>query len=148
MAITRWDPFQELEAMNERLNRVFGRGSLSRGANGETLVADWAPSVDIAETPEEFVVKAELPEIKKEDIKVTLEGGVLRLSGERKSEKEEKDKRYHRVERFRGTFMRAFSLPDTVDQAKLAADYKDGVLTIRLPKMAPAKPATVDIKVT
>ncbi len=148
MSITRWDPFQELEAMSDRLNRIFGRGLLREPGKESLAMADWAPAVDISETPEEYLVKAELPEVKKEDIKVSVEGGVLRLSGERKQEKEEKNKRFHRLERYRGTFLRTFSLPDTVDANKLNAAYQDGVLTVHLPKSKPTATNAVDIKVT
>lgn len=149
MALMRWDPFRELEEMNDRLNRVFGRANLARaGENKDALVGfDWAPSVDIAETPEEFQIKAELPEVKKEDVKINIEDGVLRISGERKQEKEEGGKKWHRVERTYGSFMRTFSLPTNVDDAKIQADYKDGVLTLRLPKSAQAKPRSVEVKI-
>lgn len=149
MAITRWDPFRELESVTDRLNRVFGRsvqlGDLPRDS---LALSDWSPAVDVAETPEEYVVKAELPEVRKEDIKVTVDGGVLRLSGERSQEKEEKNKRFHRVERSYGSFARSFVLPDTVDEAKLQAEFKDGLLTVHLPKAAQPKPKTVDVKVS
>jgi HSP20 family protein len=151
MALMRWDPFRELEDMNERLNRVFGRSSLARGseaASKDALVGfDWAPTVDISETAEEFQIKAELPEVKKEDVKISIEDGVLRISGERKQEKEEQGKKWHRVERTYGSFMRTFTLPSNVDDSKVRADYKDGVLTLRLPKSAQAKPKSVDIKI-
>lgn len=149
MAITRWDPFRELETMSDRLNRLFGRSSLLNDSERELLSnADWSPAVDVAETPEEFVLKAELPEVRKEDMKISVEGGVLRLSGERKQEKEDKTKRYHRIERFHGTFMRSFGLPDVVDETKVSAEFKDGLLTVRLPKSAPKKPSAVDVKIS
>lgn len=148
MALTRWDPFRELELMSDRLNRVFGRtGLLSEVGREPLAVADWAPAVDISETPEEYTVKAELPEVRKEDIKIALEAGVLKISGERKQEKEEKNKQYHRVERFQGSFMRAFSLPATVAADKLQAEFKEGVLTVHLPKTTPTKPSAVEVKV-
>src|SRR6185295_736230 len=117
MSITRWDPFRELEEMSERLNRVFGRSALATArAGGEAkegfLSFDWAPSVDIAETPEAFEIKAELPDVKKEDVKVFVEDGQLRISGERKQDKEEKGKKFHRIERSYGSFMRSFALPE------------------------------------
>jgi HSP20 family protein len=151
MAITRWNPFRELEELNDRLNRAFGRSALARDAElpgkAELVAFDWAPSVDITENTEEFQIKAELPEVKKEDVKVQVEDGVLTISGERKQEKEEKDKKWHRVERSYGSFMRTFNLPDNVDDAKIRADYKDGVLTLRLPKSATAKPKAVEVKI-
>lgn len=151
MAITRWNPFRELEEMNERVNRMFGGTALARDTQHDVkdaLVAfDWAPSVDISETPEEFQIKAELPEVKKDDVKITIEGGVLRIAGERKQEKQEQTKKWHRVERTYGSFMRSFTLPDNVDNAKIHADYKDGMLTLRLPKSATVKPKSVEVKI-
>jgi HSP20 family protein len=151
MSITRWDPFRELEAMNERLNRVFGRSALATApaATTEGLFSfDWAPSVDIAETAEAFEIKAELPDVKKEDVKVSVEDGELRISGERKREKEEKGKKFHRIERSYGSFLRSFALPPNVDDTKLAAEYKDGVLNVRLPKTEQAKPKAIAVKVS
>ena len=148
MAITRWDPFRELETVNERLNRIFGRSLLSDFSRDPIAGADWYPAVDVAETSEEFIVKAELPDMKREDIKVSVDGGTLRITGERSQEKEEKHKRFHRIERSHGTFSRLFSLPSTVDEAKLAAEYKDGMLTVHLPKSTPSKPKAVEVKVS
>jgi HSP20 family protein len=150
MSIVRWDPFRELEDMSDRLNRVFGRAGLSRTAEdkGTFVTFDWAPSVDIAETPEAFEIKAELPDVKKEDVKVTVEEGQLRISGERKQEREEKGKKFHRVERSYGSFMRSFSLPENVDDTKLTAEYKDGMLNVRLPKTEKAKPKAIAVKVS
>ena len=148
MAITRWDPFRELEDMSGRLNRLFGRSELARLPSNELLSnAEFNPAVDIAETAEEFLVKAELPEVKKEDIKVSMEDGILRISGERKHEKEEKNKKYHRVERSYGSFMRAFQLPTGVDESKVLAEFKDGVLNVRLPKTQKTTPKAIDVKV-
>lgn len=151
MAITRWNPFRELEEINERLNRAFGRSMLTRelDAQGKDALVgfDWAPSVDITENNEEFQIKAELPEVKKDDVKIRVEDGVLCISGERKQEKEEQNKKWHRVERSYGSFMRTFTLPANVDETKIRADYKDGVLTMRLPKSAEAKPRAVEVKV-
>jgi HSP20 family protein len=149
MAIARWDPFRELETVSDRLNRLFGRTSLLGEASGESLAtSDWSPAVDVAETPDEYVVKAELPAVRKEDVKVSVEGGVLRIAGEREQEKEEQSQRFHRVERVYGSFMRSFGLPDSVDEAKLNAEFKDGLLTVHLPKAKPSKPRSVDIKIS
>ena len=108
---------------------------------------DWAPRVDIAETETEFVIKAEIPEVKKEDVKISVEDGALKISGERKQEKEEKDKKFHRVERFYGSFMRSFILPDNIDESKIEATFKDGVLNVALPKTEKAKPKALEVKV-
>jgi HSP20 family protein len=97
-------------------------------------LADWTPSVDIGENDNEYVVKAELPEVKKEDIKVNVDDGTLSISGERKVEKEEKGTKFHRVERAYGRFERSFSLPDETDADKITSEYKDGILTVHLPK--------------
>src|SRR5688572_32794908 len=151
MSIVRWDPFRELEEMSDRLNRVFARGTVATTtpSNKEGFFSfDWTPSVDITETAEAFEIKAELPDVKKEDVKVTVEDGELRISGERKQEKEEKGKKFHRVERSYGSFMRSFTLPENVDDARLTADYKDGLLNVRLPKTERSKPKAIAVKVT
>ena len=148
-AIARWDPFRELEEMQNRLSTVFGRAPVKR--NGERqeamTVAEWAPLVDIAEDDKEYLIKAELPEVKKEDVKVLVLDDVLSISGERSREKEEKDKKYHRIERAYGSFERSFTLPEDADGAKIAAEFKDGVLKVRLPKCEKAKPKSVEVKV-
>ncbi|HEX2675856.1 MAG TPA: Hsp20/alpha crystallin family protein [Polyangiales bacterium] len=149
MSIVRWDPLRELEEVSNRLNSMFSRSSLATSENGKDTMTtfDWAPSVDISETADEFLVKAELPEVKKEDVKVSLDGGVLRIEGERKQEKEEKGKKFHRVERSYGSFLRSFSLPENIDDAKVQAEFKDGVLNVRLPKSQQAKPKSVQVKI-
>lgn len=149
MALVKWDPFRELEEMSDRLNRMFARPVWQGHANGNEImtVADWTPTVDISETGTEFLIKAELPDIKKEDVKVTVEGGVLTIQGERNREKEEKGKKYHRVERSYGRFVRSFTLPDSVDAAAVKAEYADGVLNLHLPKSEQAKPKQIEVKV-
>ena len=147
MSIVRWDPFRELEDVSERLNRAFGRSALAGGRKDAMTTFDWAPSVDVLETAEDFQVKAELPDVKKEDVKVSVDGGTLRIEGERKQEKEEKGKKWHRVERSYGSFMRSFTLPENIDDAKVQADFKDGILNIRLPKSEKAKPKSVEVKI-
>ncbi|MBA5873749.1 MAG: Hsp20 family protein [Nitrospira sp. CR1.2] len=150
MAIVRWDPFRELQDMSDRLNRMIANpasgGSVGQGKEVMT-VADWTPTVDISETEAEYAIKAELPEVKREDVKVTVEDGVLTIQGERKQEKEEKGKKYHRVERSYGRFVRTFTLPDTVDEGKVRAEYADGVLHLHLPKSEKAKPKQIEVKV-
>jgi HSP20 family protein len=147
MTLVRWDPFRELEDMSERLNRVFSRPSTRNSGNENLTVADWMPTVDISETEAEYLIKAELPEVKKEDVKVTVENGVLTLQGERRQEKEEKGKKFHRVERSYGSFVRSFSLPESVDEGAVKAEYKDGVLNLHLPKSERVKPKAIDVKV-
>jgi HSP20 family protein len=147
MTLVRWDPFRELEDMSERLNRVFSRPSLRNSGKENLTVADWMPTVDISETEGEYLIKAELPEVRKEDVKVTVENGVLTLQGERRQEKEEKGKRFHRVERSYGSFVRSFTLPESVDESFVKAEYKDGVLNLHLPKSEKVKPKAIDVKV-
>ena len=148
MTLVRWDPFRELEEVSDRLNRMFARPAAARTNGKETMiVADWAPSVDISETEGEYQIKAEIPDVKKEDVKVTLEDGVLTIQGERKHEKEEKGKKFHRIERSYGSFVRTFSLPDVIDEEKVKADFKDGVLNLHLPKSEKAKPKAIEVKV-
>src|SRR5439155_18074138 len=110
-------------------------------------ITKWSPSVDIIDDEKEWLVKADLPEVKKEAVKVTVENGVVTITGERKLEKEEKDKMYHRIERAYGTFMRSFTLPDGADGSKVNAEFKDGVLKVHLPKGEKAKPKAVEVKV-
>ncbi|MDF2458358.1 MAG: Heat shock protein Hsp20 family [Nitrospira sp.] len=147
MTLVRWDPFRELEDMSERLNRVFSRPTLRNTGKENLTVADWMPTVDISETESEYLIKAELPEVRKEDVKVTVENGVLTLQGERRQEKEEKGKRFHRVERSYGSFVRSFTLPESVDEGGVKAEYKDGVLALHLPKSERVKPKAIDVKV-
>ena len=148
MAIVRWDPFRELEDVSDRLNRMFARPATHTSNGKETMiVADWTPSVDIAETQGEYLIKAEIPDVKKEDVKVTVEDGVLTIQGERKQEKEEKGIKYHRIERSYGSFARTFSLPDVIEADKVKAEFKDGVLNLHLPKSEKAKPKAIEVKV-
>ena len=148
--ISRWDPFRELEDMHNRLARIFDRSPfLRRDEKQESLWAsEWAPAVDVSETDKTYTVKVEVPEMKREDIKVNVANGVLSISGERKFEKEEKEKKYHRVERSYGSFLRSFALPDNADPNQVNAQYRDGVLTVHVQKTAQAKPRAIDVKVT
>ena len=147
MNIVKWNPFRELEDMQTRLNRALGEASQRRLENDGVFFADWAPPVDIQETEKEYLIKAELPEMKKEDVKVEVLDGVLTIEGERSQEKEEKGKKFHKVERSYGKFVRQFALPNEVDAVKVQAEYKDGVLSVHLPKTAAAKPKAIDVKV-
>jgi len=148
-----WNPFRELDEVQNRLSAFFGGfpefGKVPRRmfGNGDKALPDWAPPMDISEDEKEYLVKADLPEMKKEDVKVIIENGVLSVSGERKSEKEEKKKKFHRIERSYGTFLRTFTLPEDADSAKIAAEFKDGVLKVHLPKSSAAKPKPVEVKV-
>jgi HSP20 family protein len=145
MNLIRYEPFRELEAMSNRLNQLFGL-DLKPTTNAEGF-ADWAPAIDVQETDGEYLIKADLPEVRKEDVKVSVEDGVLALEGERKLEKEEKGKKFHRIERSYGKFVRRMAVPTDVDQQKVAADFKDGVLNVHMPKSAVARPRSFDITV-
>lgn len=149
MNITKWDPFRELEDMTHRLNRIFGRSLTTTETPGESIrTAAWVPLVDVSETDGSFVIKAEIPEVRKEDVKVTVENGMLTLQGERRQEKEEKGRRFHRIERSYGSFVRSFDLPANVDASKIKADFKDGMLCVELPKTEKAESKAIDVKVT
>jgi len=148
-ALTRWDPFKEMDDMQKRLNSMFGlsSGRVANGSKEDMAVAQWLPLVDITEDDKEYLIKAELPEVKKEQVKVTVENGVLTISGERRFEKEEKDKKYHCIERAYGSFTRSFSVPDDADDAKVSAVFKDGILTVHLATSEKARPKSVEVKV-
>ena len=141
MNIVRWTPFRELEGIEARLNRMVGERPL-RGFEGEDLAfASWTPAVDVQETEKEYVIKADLPEVKKEDVTVEFDDGVLIVEGERKLEREEKGKTFHKVERGYGKFVRRFALPTEVDGTKISAEFKEGVLNVHLPKSPNGKRA-------
>ena len=147
--LTRWNPLRELEDFQSRILNAFNPASARRGNGQESLAqAEWMPLVDIAEDDKEYLITAELPEVKKEDVKVTMENGVLIITGERKFEKEEKNKKWHRVERSYGSFARTFALPDDGDAAKVNAEFKDGILTVRVAKSEAAKPKQIEVKVS
>lgn len=142
-----WNPFQEFENMLERYSKS-GMSNLGKQMNTEMSFADWAPSVDIEEQEDKYLIKADLPGVEKKDIEVKYENGVLSIRGEKKTEKETgKGTKQHRTERFHGTFARSFTLPDAVKADQVDASYKDGVLTLSIPKQEEAKPKSIDIKV-
>jgi HSP20 family protein len=150
MTLTRWDAFRDLEELSDRLQRAFGPRQIARPQNGgreSMTVADWVPSVDVAEDDEHYLIKVEIPEVKREDVKVDVEDGVLSIHGERRQEKEEKGRKYHRIERSYGSFMRSFTLPENVDSTRIAAEFQDGMLHVSLPKTEKAKPKAIEIKV-
>ena len=146
MSLIKWQPFGELDdAFGRLMPSLFSRSARVGFENGEKLT--WAPSADISETDAEYLIRAQLPAVKKEDVKVTLDQGMITIHGERKEEKETKDEKYHRVESFRGAFSRSFSVPDNIDERAISADAKDGVLTVHLPKTKAAAAKTVEVKV-
>jgi len=149
MAIVRWtDPFREFAQLQNRINRAFSDAD-SRNDDGLTTTSgSWVPPVDIYQNGEhEIVLKAEVPDMTREDIAITLDGGTLTIKGEKKLSNEAKEEQYHRIERHYGSFSRSFSLPQTVDTTKVAADYKNGVLTVRLPLREEAKPRQIKVDV-
>ncbi|MDE2118957.1 MAG: Hsp20/alpha crystallin family protein [Betaproteobacteria bacterium] len=149
MNLVKWDPFRELEDVSKRLNRIFGQPPARTESGSEMLaMADWAPSVDISETDAAYLVKAEIPGVKKEDVKVTIQDGMLTIQGERKQEKEEKGKKFHRIERCYGSFMRSFRVPDDADEGKVKAEFKDGMLNVTLTKSEKAKPKSINVSVS
>lgn len=151
MTLTRWNPFREMEEFFNRFGRTLGPGrppTLQAERSQEIMTrADWAPTVDIAETESEYLIKVELPEVRKEDVKVSINQGVLTIQGERTAEREEKNKKYHRVERAYGSFARSFTLPEDVDEDGIKARHKDGMLYLHLRKAEEAKPRAIEVKI-
>jgi HSP20 family protein len=147
MNIVKWSPFRDLEDMQSRLNRLFGEAPMRSFEGDGVFFADWAPPVDVEETDKEYLIKAELPDVPKENVKVEMLDGVLTIEGERKRDKEEKGKKFHKVERSYGKFTRQFALPSQVEAEKIRAEFKDGMLNVHLPKTAAAKPKAIEVKV-
>src|SRR5689334_5959465 len=145
-----WNQLREMEdAAQNRFNRFLG-GFPNRIGTGEAhslTVADWSPEVDISQDNHEYLLKADLPEMNKNDVRVTVEDGILSVSGERKSEKEDLKKKFHRIERCYGTFRRSFTLPADADSTKVTAEFRDGVLKVHLPTTPVAKSRATQIKV-
>jgi HSP20 family protein len=147
MPIVRWEPFQDLPAPQKEFNRFIRETFPRLFGGGEPSTRIWAPPVDIYETDTALVLKADLPGVDPKDVDIRVENGVLYLKGERKFEKEVKEENYHRVERSYGAFTRSFSLPSSIDTEHVKAEYKDGQLTLTMPKREEAKPKTVKIEV-
>ncbi len=148
MAIVRWDPFRDLAEVQERVNRVLGEFYGARGEDDVMRRGTWIPPVDIYEGPDhEMIIKAELPDVRREDIDIRVEDSTLTITGEKKLNHEVKQEQFHRVERAYGTFTRSFTLPATIDTEKVNADYKNGVLTVKLPMREEAKPKQIQVKV-
>ena len=145
MAIERWDPFREFDLMTRLAPRHFGRWM--QMPEVEFQGKEWTPSADISEKPTEYVIRAELPAVRKDDAKVAVEGDIITISGERKEDREEKDEKFVRRETFRGSFSRSFRLPEDADTSRISAESKDGVLTVRVPRTVAAKPARREIAV-
>ena len=147
MAMTRFDPFRDLAVLQDRMNRLFN-DTYGRNREDDLMSrGSWTPAVDIYEVEGALVLKAELPDLRREDIDVNVENSTLTIRGERKLDNEIKQENFHRIERPYGSFLRQFSLPPTVDAAKIAAEYKNGVLTVKLPVREEAKPRTINVEV-
>jgi HSP20 family protein len=144
--ITRWDPFRNLSALQEQVNRLFEGSYPAQG--DKSALTTWAPAVDIYETENELVLKADLPDINEKDLDVRVENNKLTIHGERKFEQKVKEENYLRVERSYGSFSRSFSLPNTVDTEHIKAEYKNGTLTVEMPRRAESKPKQVKINVS
>lgn len=155
MTQMRWNPFREIEELFDRYNRVLGGSSQAQLTSGnagsrESLARpDWLPAVDIIEKKDSFLLKVELPEVKREDVKVSVDNGVLTISGERRMEMDEEDKetQQRRVERFYGSFSRSFTLPDEADESAIDASYRDGMLVLTVPKTEKPQPRAIEVKV-
>lgn len=145
MALIKWEPMREIEDLFDRYTRAMGWPA----NRGQEMVAtgDWTPRVDISETDNEFTIKAEIPDVKREEVKVSVENGMVTIQGERRQEKEEKGKKFHRVERYYGKFVRSFNLPANVDETRIKATFKDGMLNLQIPKTEAAKPKAIEVKV-
>ena len=143
MSLIRWEPFREMDEFFRQYSPLMNR--LTRGVGDQD--GEWMPRANISETDKEYLIKAELPEVRKEDVKITLENGVITISGERKQEKEHKDENEIRVESFYGSFTRSFSLPDNIDPNGVKAESKDGVLKVRIPKKEATRPKAITIQV-
>ncbi|HLW24440.1 MAG TPA: Hsp20/alpha crystallin family protein [Steroidobacteraceae bacterium] len=145
MSLVRWEPLREMEDFFRDYASFFAPSR--RRVGGSAGEAAWAPTANIVETDKEYLIKAELPEVKKEDVKITLADGVLTLSGERKLEREDKNANDIRIESFYGSFSRSFALPSNVNAQAVTAEAKDGVLTIHVPKTETSKPKSITIEV-
>ena len=146
MAITRWDPFRDLATLHDRMNRLFDETfARTRGGEPAELTGNWSPMVDVYEDADRYVLVAELPGLSKDDVQIELKENVLTLKGERKFDERYKDQTCHRMERAYGQFVRSFSLPAQVEASKVEAKFKDGVLTVAVPKAAAAKPRLIPI---
>ena len=147
MSITRWDRFRNISSLQDEVNRLF-ENSFPGNRGDNSALTTWAPAVDIYETENELVLKADLPDINEKDLDIRVENNMLTVRGERKFEQNVKEDNYLRIERTYGAFSRSFGLPNTVNTEAIKAEYKNGVLTVELPKRAESKPKQVKVNVT
>ena len=147
--LTTWSPLREMETVRSRMDRLFGGRTLVPWIGEESITSsEWSPLVDVSEDDKEFTIKADLPEVRKEDVHVTVEDGTIRITGERKFEKEEKGRRYHRLERSYGSFERSFVLPEGAKTDKVKAEFKDGTLHVHLPKTPELQTKAIEVPVS
>ena len=151
MALVRWDPIREIDSLQGEMNRLFSTffetPTASRGGNGQTGARRWLPAMDLVETGDHFVLKADLPGMTESDVNIELENNVLTVSGERRTEHEDQQAGYYRLERATGAFSRSLTLPEGIDPDAVSATFDNGVLEVRIPKPAEAKPRRVQIGV-
>ena len=147
MALVNWNPFHEFEDLFDRYNRMFNRSLPAAGEAEGGNVVQWRPVANISETKNEYLIKAELPEVQKKDVEVTVHEGVISIRGERRFERTDDSEKQHRVESFYGSFERSFSLPADADESKIYAESKDGVLKVHIPKTEVLKPKPIEIQV-
>ncbi|MEW5975539.1 MAG: Hsp20/alpha crystallin family protein [Acidobacteriota bacterium] len=149
MTITKWEPLRDLLTLQDRMNRLFDDSMRSvRGTDEALSSALWSPPVDIYETEGEVILKAELPEVNQNQIDIKVENNTLTISGERALERDAKRENFHRIERAYGSFSRSFSLPTTIDQEKIRAEYKDGILKLTMPKREETKPKQIKVSLS
>ena len=146
MRVIKWEPFRDIDDMFDRVFADTMR-RWPRASGDDRRVYDWAPAADVSETDGEYLIKAELPEVSRDDLNITVQEGVLTLAGERKQEKRDDNEKVHRIERFHGTFSRRFTLPDDADEQGIRAESKEGVLVIHIPKHKVAQPQPRQIQV-
>lgn len=147
MTLVNWTPFREFEDLFDRYNRLLGGSMPATGKGEASEVVQWRPAANISETDTEYLIKAELPEVEKKDVEVTVHEGVITIRGERRFQRTDDSEKQHRVESFYGSFARSFSLPADADESKIYAESKDGVLKVHIPKSKAARPKAIDIQV-
>jgi HSP20 family protein len=145
VSVTRWDPFQDLQALREDMNRTLGRWFGREGEEGRSG-ARWTPALDVVESNDAYRIDVEVPGLKPEDIEVTVDQGMLTIQGERRSEEESRDRQYHRIERRYGAFRRSITLPSGVDASRVEATYDNGVLRLTVPKSEAAQPKRIEVR--
>jgi len=147
MTLVSWSPLRELDDLFNQYGRILGRNTPASAERGAGTPVEWRPVANISETADSYLIKAELPEVAKKDIDVSVRDGVITIRGERRLENQSDDEKHHRIESFYGSFARSFTLPADVDETKIAAESKDGVLTVRLPKAEIVKPRAIEVQV-